>query len=73
MYYEDHVIKGSKCVKYLDEIFDQDLSGNSMVSSIMPKAIGKLNFLYRYWDCFSIDLRRILCTCMSTPVILLFF
>ena len=64
VHYRDHIIKGSNCVKYLGVTLDQDLSGNSIVSSIVPKALGKLKFLYRYGDCLNVDLRRKLCNAL---------
>ena len=62
--YRGHIIKGSNSVKYLGVILDQDLSGISMVSKIIPKAIGKLKFLYRYGDCLNTELRRKLCNAL---------
>ena len=62
--YRGHTIKGSNKVKYLGVTLDQDLSGNSMVSSIIPKAIKKCKFLYRYGDCLNTELRRKLCNAL---------
>ena len=49
--YKDHSIKGTKTVKYLGVILDQDLSGSSMALNVIPKALGNLKFLYRHGHC----------------------
>ena len=62
--YKDHSIKGTKTVKYLGVILDQDLSGSSMALNVIPKALGKLKFLYRHGHCLNTDLRKKMCTAL---------
>ena len=43
---KDHSIQSQNSVKYLGAILDSDLSGMSIVNSIVKKINGKLKFLY---------------------------
>ena len=59
--YKDTIISSTKTVKYLGVTLDNNLSGERMVSTILTKAVGKLNFLYGYGHMLSVKLRRKLC------------
>ena len=59
---KDHVIKSQKTVKYLGLLLDQDLSGTSIVNSIIKKSNSKLKFLYRQANFLNQDARKTLCS-----------
>ena len=56
--YRDNTIVSSDSVKYLGINLDSNLSGEQMAMNISAKAIGKLNFLYRYSNILSVLLRK---------------
>ena len=62
--YKNHCIMGVTSVKYLGVMLDQDLSGNSMVSNVIAKALGKLKFPYRQGHFLNSELRKTLCTAL---------
>jgi hypothetical protein len=53
-------IVGSKHVKYLGSIIENDLSGKECVNNIIKKANGRLKFLHRYKGMLRKDIRKIL-------------
>ena len=62
--YNGHTISNSDSVKYLGVTLDNNLSGESVVSNISCKAIGKLKFLYRQKHFLNVHLRKKLCTAL---------
>ena len=56
----DVVINNVKRVKYLGLTLDANLSGESIVSSILKKAGGRLKFLYRYSNILNLKARKTL-------------
>ncbi|KAL4240342.1 hypothetical protein ACF0H5_001132 [Mactra antiquata] len=59
-----HDIKGSKKVKYLGLVIDNDLAGESIVQNIISKVNAKLKFLYRNNNCLDFNTRKILCSAL---------
>ena len=47
----DHVIKATDVVKYLGVYIDSNLNFGKLVSNIITKVNGRLNFLYRNAKC----------------------
>ena len=73
--YNGHTISNSDSVKYLGVTLDYNLSGESVVSNISCKAIGKLKLLYRQQHFLNVHLRKktVYCTNTVSPGLLLYF
>lgn len=56
----DKAIQSTSSVKYLGAILDQNLSGQSMVSSIIKKANARLKFLYRKQKYLTVHTKKLL-------------
>ena len=60
----NHVIKGQESIKYLGLTLDQDVSGTSIVQSLIKKSSSKLKFLYRQANFLNQDARKTLCSAL---------
>ena len=65
--YESQNIEQKQKVKYLGIILDDNLTGKSMVDSILTKINAKLRFLYRKRKFLDNDTRRLLCNSLIQP------
>ena len=65
--YGDTKIKQHTKVTYLGCIFDNDLSGESMVTKVLSLINGRLKFLYRKQKFLTYSLRRLLCNALIQP------
>ena len=57
----DNGINAQQNVKYLGQVIDSDLSGDSTANDVIKKVNSRLKFLYRQKDVLDIQLRKTLC------------
>ena len=65
--YGKQEIEQKQKVKYLGVTLDNNLTGKSMVESILSKINNKLRFLYRKQKFLNKDIRRLLCNSLIQP------